>query len=80
MEKFRAWTVIVIFILLILYLFRNVIKRIIFFIILLAMAFFIYGLFSPSGADRLRYNIKNIPNMVASFFGGDDFISYDEYR
>jgi hypothetical protein len=80
MEKFRAWTVIIIFILLLLYLFRNVIKRVIFFLILLGVAFFIYGLISPSGADKVWYYVSNIPDMISSFFGGEKFVSYNEYQ
>jgi len=80
MAQFRAWTIIIIFCCLILYFFRHTIKRLIFFLILLGIAYFIFGIFSPTGADKVRYYIQNIPNGIASFFGGDAFVTYDEYQ
>ncbi|MDR2416405.1 MAG: hypothetical protein LBD75_07610 [Candidatus Peribacteria bacterium] len=52
----------------------------IFILILLGITFFIYGLFSPSGAGKLRYYVKTFPQKVASLFGGDPYLSYDEFQ
>ena len=49
--------------------------------ILLALAFFIYGIFSPSGAARLWYNVRTFPNRVASWISsGKEFLDYDSYK
>ncbi|MDR2541502.1 MAG: hypothetical protein LBD11_07260 [Candidatus Peribacteria bacterium] len=57
---------------------KKYIKRLIFIVVLLGLAFFIYGLFSPSGASRLRYGVKTFPQRVASFFGGEVVLPYTD--
>ncbi|MDR0860731.1 MAG: hypothetical protein LBO09_07335 [Candidatus Peribacteria bacterium] len=63
-----ARIIIIAVVIVLLLLLRKYLKRLIFIIILLGLAFFIYGLFSPSGASRLRYGVKTFPQRMASFF------------
>lgn len=62
-----SWAVIITVALLLLILLRNFIKRLIFLIILVAIAFFIYGLFSPSRASNAWYSVKSFPQRLSSF-------------
>ena len=49
--------------------------------ILLVLAFFIYGIFSPSWAARLWYNVKTFPQRMASWMYPDlEFLDYDNYK
>ena len=48
--------------------------------ILLVLAFLIYGLFSPSGASRLWYNVRTFPQRVMSWTSDQVFLNYDSYR
>ena len=52
----------------------------IFIAILLVIAFFIYGLFSPSGASKLWYNIRTFSNRIMSRFSNESFVNYDTYK
>ncbi len=52
----------------------------IFILILLCLAFFIYWLFSPSGASRLWYNIRTFPQRVTSWISDQNFLDYDSYK
>lgn len=79
MENFIAWLIIAIFVLVLLILFRRTLKRLIFILVLLAIAFFIYGLITPSGAAELRYNMKTFPQRMASWIGGAAYVPYAEY-
>ena len=56
------------------------IKRIIFILILLVLAFFIYWIFSPSWAARLRYNVRTFPSRVTSWISNQSFLDYDSYK
>lgn len=56
------------------------IKRIIFILILLVLAFFIYWIFSPSWAARLRYNVRTFPSRVTSWISSQSFLDYDSYK
>jgi hypothetical protein len=66
-----AWIIISIIVLLLLILLRKFIKRLIFIFVLLVIAFFMYGLFNPSGANTIWEQIKSFPQWVASFLGGE---------
>ena len=44
------------------------------------MAFFIYGIFSPSWAARLRYNVRTFPSRVTSWISSQSFLDYDSYK
>lgn len=46
----------------------------------MVVAFFIYWLFSPSGASKLRYWVKTFPQKVASWFWGEAVLPYAEYE
>lgn len=49
--------------------------------ILLVLAFFIYGIFSPSWAARLWYNVRTFPQRMASWMSPDlEFLDYDNYK
>ena len=72
MPLFFAWIIIIVVILLLLILLRKFIKRLLFLIVLMAVAFFMYGLFSPSGASKLRDSVRTFPQWVASFLGGEE--------
>ena len=71
MPLFLARVIIIVVILLVLVLLRKFIKRLIFLIVLLAVTFFIYGLFSPSGASKLRDKLTNFPQWLASSLSGE---------
>ncbi|MDR3169907.1 MAG: hypothetical protein LBU27_09570 [Candidatus Peribacteria bacterium] len=73
-----ARIIIIVGVLVLLLLLRKFVKRLIFIIVLLGLAFFIYGLFSPSGAARLWYGVKTFPQQVAAFFGGEVVVPYVE--
>ena len=79
MPTFRAWLLIILVIVLLVYLLRKFVRRLFFIVMLLVIAFFIYGLFSPSGAARLWYNVKSFPQRVAFWMGGTEFVSYDSW-
>lgn len=40
----------------------------------------IYGLFSPSWAAKLRYNLRTFPHRVSSRISGQNFVDYDSYK
>ena len=44
------------------------------------MAFFIYWIFSPSWAARLRYNVRTFPSRVTSWISSQSFLDYDSYK
>ena len=45
------------------------------------MAFFIYGIFNPSGASRLWYNVRTFPQRVTSWISDKkEFLDYDSYK
>ena len=46
----------------------------------MALAFFIYWLFSPSWAARLWYNVRTFPQRVTSRFSSQTFLDYDSYK
>ena len=49
--------------------------------ILLALAFFIYGIFSPSWAAKLWYNVRTFPQRITSWISsGSEFLDYDSYK
>ena len=53
----------------------------IFIAILLVLAFFIYGIFNPSGASRLWYNVRTFPQRVTSWISDKkEFLDYDSYK
>ena len=72
--------VIILVAILLIWLLRKWIKRLIFIVILLILAFFIYGLFNPSGASRLWYNVRTFPQRVSSWISNNSFMDYDSYR
>ena len=74
------WIVIIIIAILLFWILRKWIKRLIFIAILLCLAFFIYWLFSPSGASRLRYNVRTFPDRIQSWFSNKSFLDYDSYK
>lgn len=80
MSTLLARLLIILVVFMILFLLRHFIKRLIFILILLIVAFFIYGLFSPSGAAKVWYGVKTFPQQVASWFGGEDVLPYFEYQ
>lgn len=59
---------------------RKRIKRLIFILILLLIAFWIYWIFNPSGAARLRYNLKTLPQRINSIVSNQSFLDYDKYK
>lgn len=75
-----VWIVIILIAILLIWLLRKWIKRLIFIIILLVLAFFIYGLFNPSWASRLWYNVRTFPSRVTSWISDKTFLDYDSYR
>ena len=76
-----VWIVIILLALLLIWLLRKWIKRLIFIAILLCLAFFIYGLFNPSGASRLWYNIRTFPQRITSWISSNkEFLDYDTYK
>ena len=45
------------------------------------MAFFIYGIFNPSGVSRLWYNVRTFPQRVTSWISDKkEFLDYDSYK
>lgn len=48
---------------------------------MLALAFFIYGIFNPSWAARLWYNVRTFPSRMASrMWSGKEFLDYNTYK
>ena len=74
------WIIIILVAIFLIWLLRKWIKRIIFIAILLALAFFIYGIFSPSGASRLWYNVRTFPQRITSWVSNQTFLDYDSYK
>lgn len=76
-----VWIIIILIAILIVWLLRKWIKRLIFILILLCLAFFIYWLFSPSWASRLWYNVRTFPQRVVSWISDKkEFLDYDGYK
>lgn len=76
-----VWIVIILLALLLIWLLRKWIRRLIFILILLVLAFFIYGIFNPSWASRLWYNIRTFPERVTSRISDKkEFLDYDSYK
>lgn len=75
-----VWIVIILVAILLIWLLRKWIKRLIFIILILWLAFFIYGLFNPSWASRLWYNVRTLPDRVVSRFSNQTFVDYDSYK
>jgi len=75
------WIIIILVAIFLIWLLRKWIKRIIFIAILLALAFFIYGIFSPSWASRLWYNVRTFPQRITSWISDKKtFLDYDSYK
>ena len=75
-----VWIVLILVVIFLIWLLKRWIKRLIFIIILLVLAFFIYGIFSPSWAAKLWYNIRTFPNRVTSWISSSkEFLDYDSY-
>ena len=75
------WIVIILLAIFLIWLLKKWIKRIIFILILLALAFLIYGIFYPSWAARLWYNVRTFPQRVTSrISSGKEFLDYDSYK
>ena len=72
--------VIVILAVFLVWILRRWIRRLIFILILLCLAFLIYWLFSPSWAARLWYNVRTFPQRVTSWFSSQTFLDYDSYK
>lgn len=48
---------------------------------MLALAFFIYGIFNPSWAARLWYNVRTFPQRMAVWmWSGKEFLDYNTYK
>lgn len=48
---------------------------------MLSLAFFIYGIFNPSWAARLWYNVRTFPSRMASrMWSGKEFLDYNTYK
>ncbi len=76
-----VWIVIILVAVFLIWLLKKWIKRIIFILILLALAFFIYGIFSPSWAAKLWYNVRTFPQRITSWISsGSEFLDYDSYK
>ena len=76
-----VWIVIILLALLLIWLLRKWIKRLIFILILLVLAFLIYGIFNPSWASRLWYNVRTFPQRVTSWISDKTtFKDYDSYK
>ncbi|MDR2190952.1 MAG: hypothetical protein LBP53_07470 [Candidatus Peribacteria bacterium] len=71
-----ARVIIVVIGLLLLIFLRKFIRRLIFILILLAISFFMYKFFSPSGAEKISYVLRTFPQYVASFLGGKAVIPF----
>ena len=72
--------VLILLVIFLIWLLRKWIRRIIFILILLCLAFFIYGIFSPSWASRLWYNVRTFPQRVTSRISDKNFLDYDSYK
>lgn len=47
----------------------------------MVLAFFIYGIFNPSWASRLWYNVRTFPQRVTSWISDKkEFLDYDSYK
>ncbi len=47
----------------------------------MVLAFFIYGIFSPSWAARLWYNVRTFPQRMAGWMSNSsEFLDYDSYK
>lgn len=66
--------------LILIWLIRKRIKRLIFILLLLLIAFWIYWGFSPSWAARLWYNIRTFPARINGWVFNQDFLNYDKYK
>lgn len=75
-----VWIIIILVAIFLIRLLKKWIKRIIFILILLVLAFFIYWIFSPSWAARLRYNVRTFPSRVTSWISNQNFLDYDSYK
>ncbi len=76
-----VWIIIILLIVFLVWLLRRWIKRLIFILILLALAFLIYGIFNPSWAARIWYNVRTFPERMASWmWSGKEFLDYDRYK
>ena len=76
-----VWIIIILVVIFLIWLLRRWIRRVIFILILLALAFFIYGIFSPSWAARLWYNVRTFPQRVSSWISsGSEFLDYNTYK
>lgn len=74
------WIIIILVAIFLIWFLRKWIKRIIFIAILLVLAFFIYGIFSPSWASRLWYNVRTFPQRITSWVSNQTFLDYDSYK
>lgn len=74
------WIIIILLAIILIWLLKKWIKRLIFIAILLVIAFFIYGLFSPSWASKLWYNVRTFPNRIVSRFSNKSFTDYNTYK
>lgn len=74
------WITIILVAIFLIRLLKKWIRRLIFIAILLVIAFFIYGLFSPSWASKLWYNVRTFPDRIVSRFSDKNFIDYDTYK
>lgn len=75
-----VWIVIIILAVFLIWLLKKWIRRLIFIAILLIIAFFIYGLFSPAWASKLWYNVRTFPDRLVSWFSNKSFVDYDSYK
>lgn len=79
--QIAVWIIIILVIAFLIWLLKRWIKRIIFILILLALAFFIYWIFNPSWAAKLWYNVRTFPSRMASrMWSGKEFLDYDSYK
>ncbi len=74
------WIVIILVAVFLIWLLKRWIRRLIFIAILLIIAFFIYGLFSPSWAAKLWYNVRTFPDRIISRFSDKNFVDYNTYK
>ena len=76
-----VWIIIILVVIFLIWLLRRWIRRLIFILILLALAFLIYGIFNPSWAARLWYNVRTFPQRVTSrISSGSEFLDYNTYK
>ena len=79
--QIAVWVIIILVIAFLIWLLKRWIKRIIFILILLALAFFIYGIFNPSWAAKLWYNVRTFPSRMASrMWSGKEYLDYNAYK